>query len=403
VPVQEKIDANGAGKNGQAPPRVGEQRQLPEADFMRSLFEDMPALGWSARADGSIDHYNRRWHEFARAAPTEMQDWAVTSVHDVQSLPAVVEQWKHALSTGDPFEATLQLRRHDGVSRWFLLRANPMRGADGRVLRWIGVCVDIDERKRAEEAAARSVLGSEDAARQRLEDAVSVHEDLLATVSHDLRNPLSTVLMAANQVELLADQGALDPSAKKPARIIAKAVEQMTRLVSDLLDLSKLKAGQPLPLHLERHDAVELIHESLEQFEAVAKMHRLDLTTTAAAPIHVLCDRDRIQQVLSNLLGNAMKFTGGGGELSVHAQAAAGEVIFSVKDTGIGISDERITHIFDAYWQFDSQQKRGAGLGLSISKAIVVAHGGRIWVDSAVGAGSIFHFALPDLDHSTAS
>jgi PAS domain S-box-containing protein len=366
-----------------------------ERALARRLFDEMPQLGWTARADGFIDYYNRGWYEYTGTKAEETMGWGWESVHDPALLPAVLAQWKHCVQTGEPFEAILQLRRHDGAFRWFLTRANPMRDAGGRIVRWVGVNTDIDDQRRAEEAAAAASHHSEAVGRQRLEDTVRVREDVLAMVSHDLRNPLNIVFMAAKQIELFVDDSESGLRSKRPVRLILKAAERMACLVSDLLDLSKLEAGRPIPLELETHDLVKLVREVAELFEPVARARELTLCLNVPSAIHVSCDGDRVHQVLSNLLGNAMKFTREGGSIIVGARIADGEVVISVSDTGTGIPAAQIPHLFAPYWQADPLRKGGAGLGLSIAKAIIDAHHARIWVDSIPGAGSTFHFTLP--------
>jgi signal transduction histidine kinase len=236
---------------------------------------------------------------------------------------------------------------------------------------------------------------SKDGLRRRMEDAVRAREDLLAIVSHELRNPLSIVLMGARQIDQLAEDNDSGARTRRAARSIVKAVDRMSRLVGDLLDLAQLEAGKPLPLESETYDVTELAQQAAELLEPLASARRLRLITDVLGPMYALCDADRIQQVLANLIVNAIKFTREGGEICVRVRSMPGTVVVSVSDTGVGIPAAQIPHLFDAYWQVDSQRKRGAGLGLSIAKAIVVAHGGRIWVESTEGRGSTFFVTLP--------
>jgi PAS domain S-box-containing protein len=248
----------------------------------------------------------------------------------------------------------------------------------------------------AEDFAHRAAMAIENAqALTDLEAAVQAREDLLAIVSHDLRNPLSTVLMGAKHIERLADDSESGARTKKAASTIVGAVDRMSRLVGDLLDLAKLEAGQPLSIDLERHDVSELVRKAADFHEPLASSRQLALGTDLAAPAYAMCDGDRIQQVLANLIGNAIKFTPPRGTIRVGATAGEGEVVVSVVDTGTGIAGDQVPHIFEPYWKADAHRKRGAGLGLSIVKAIVDAHGGRIWVETAKGRGSTFYFTLP--------
>ena len=226
-------------------------------------------------------------------------------------------------------------------------------------------------------------------------------ENLLAMVSHDLRNPLSTILMAATQIQTMGEESEIGRRVAKPTRLILRAVDRMTRLVSDLLDLSQLEAGQPMPLYLTMVDVAALVRDAVGLLKPVAEAKRLDLSATAVAACHARCDGERVQQVLSNLVGNAMKFTREGGAISVQSLVVDGNVVVSVRDTGTGIAEPALLHIFDRYWQADPQRKGGTGIGLSIAWGIVEAHGGRIWVESALGSGSTFYFTLPASELST--
>ena len=239
--------------------------------------------------------------------------------------------------------------------------------------------------------------------RDRAERAVRAREDLLAIVSHDLRNPLGVVLLAAKQVERHADASAAGQRVRSAAESILAAAHRMTRLVGDLLDLAKLEAGQTLPLDGEIADVGEVTRRATELLEPLARTRHLTLDARVSGQTAALCDRGRVEQVLSNLIGNAMKFTREGGAIHVEARRAGSDVLVSVSDTGIGIPHDEGSHVFEPYWQAGPQKKLGVGLGLSISKAIVDAHGGRIWVESEVGRGSTFYFTLPATDAAAAN
>jgi len=231
--------------------------------------------------------------------------------------------------------------------------------------------------------------------RRSLQAAVRAREDQMTILSHDLRNPLTTVLLSAKQLERQADATSSGARVQRAARAIIRAVDRMTRLVSDLLDLAKVEAGATIAVDVAPRDLADLIEQATDLQEALAASQRIQLIAEVTRPTYAMCDAERVQQILANLIGNAIKFTPSGGAIYVRARTSDGEVTVSVSDTGTGIPSEQIPHLFEPYWQADEQRKRGAGLGLSIAKAIVVAHGGRIWVESAPGAGSSFKFTLP--------
>jgi signal transduction histidine kinase len=171
----------------------------------------------------------------------------------------------------------------------------------------------------------------------------------------------------------------------------------MTRLISDLLDVTRLEAGS-LVLQCQPEPADGLLREALELHHTVASERHLTLELDAPSSFpRVVCDRERILQVLGNLLGNALKFTPGGGRITLRCAQEGATARFTVSDTGPGIPPEQARHVFDRFWQAERRGKAGSGigLGLSIVKGLVEAHGGRTWVESTVGQGTAFHFDLP--------
>ncbi len=237
------------------------------------------------------------------------------------------------------------------------------------------------------------LLEAERRARERAESEARMREELMAIVSHDLRNPLNAITMSASLLtrSLPADVPA---PCHKYVQTILRSVDQMTRLIADLLDLSAIDRNA-LKLDRRPHAVATLIRESVELFQAVAASRGLLLNAAeVAADLRVSCDRERLQQVLSNLLGNALKFTPPGGQIRVGAKVADDDVRFTVSDTGPGIAGDQLEHLFDRYWQAKNDS-RGVGLGLSIARGIVDAHSGRIWVETELGRGTDFHFTIP--------
>lgn len=246
----------------------------------------------------------------------------------------------------------------------------------------------------AEELASRVALAVDNATFYReAQRAADVRDRLLAIVSHDLRNPLSAIKMSA---ETLVRPMAPHESAarvSRSSRVILHAVEHMERLIRDLLDLAGLQAGQ-LRIACEAREVGDILRETLELLTAVAQERDVSLIANVDSPLLAWCDRERIVQVLSNLIGNATKFSAEGGTVTVEARPLGTDVVLSVADTGPGIAPENLPHIFDQFWQAE-RRVDGLGLGLSIAKALVEAHGGRLWVESTVGHGTTFFFTLP--------
>jgi signal transduction histidine kinase len=224
---------------------------------------------------------------------------------------------------------------------------------------------------------------------------IRAREDLLSIVSHDLRNPLSVIVLTATQIARSAAARKAGSRMRRRTDGIRRAAAQMARLVDDLDDLSKIEAGKLLFVAKELRDARQLVRQSVETFRPLARARKLTLKMELGRDrCRLFCDGDRIQQILSNLIGNAVKYTREGGKITVRARRSGSEIIFSVGDTGTGIPADQLAHVFEPYWQA-RPTRNGLGLGLSVAKAIVDAHGGRIRVESTVGRGSTFSFALP--------
>jgi PAS domain S-box-containing protein len=231
---------------------------------------------------------------------------------------------------------------------------------------------------------------------QSAQRATSVRDEVLGIVAHDLRSPLSSIAMWLQVVERLVQRqggGELKAKSKEPLEMISSACQRMNRLIQDLLDVARMEAGR-LTLSPSWQTPASLLREAVDSAHAQATQLQLHLESPEALP-PVLADRDRLLQVFSNLLGNALKFTPPGGEIWVGARLEGEQVRFHVRDSGPGIPPESLAHIFDRFWQANRTDRRGAGLGLSIVKGIVEAHGGKLQVESEPGRGSTFSFTVP--------
>ncbi len=253
----------------------------------------------------------------------------------------------------------------------------------------------------AEDLARRAATAIENA---RLytdaQNAIQVREHVLAIVSHDLRNQLGVVSMGATLLSRKAS--ALDGAdVQKPIETILRTATSMQHLLGDLLDMASIQAGR-LSLERQPTEIKPILLESYERHEPMARAKGLRLGADVAVDgITVSCDRDRILQVLANLLGNALKFCAAGDTVTLEAEAREADVLTAVTDTGPGIPPDELLSIFEPYRTIRRQGKAGTGLGLYITKGIVERHGGRIWVESKVGAGTTFFFTLPRTDAST--
>lgn len=249
-----------------------------------------------------------------------------------------------------------------------------------------------DELQLAKELARRAALAIDSAIHYtRAQSAIRTREEILAIVSHDLRNLLSQTLLGASSLaETAADQETLETIG-----IVRRSAERMNRLVGDLLDFANVAAGR-LAIEPRPTRAMVLVREALALLAPAAADSSHELRADVRNDeLDAVCDPGRILQVLSNLIGNAIKFSPPESGIAVRVESKPGEILFSVADSGRGIAEDQQRHVFDRYWRANTASTPGSGLGLAISKGIVEAHGGRIWVESEVGVGSTFFFTLP--------
>ncbi|HLT29883.1 MAG TPA: ATP-binding protein [Myxococcaceae bacterium] len=254
----------------------------------------------------------------------------------------------------------------------------------------------------AEELVSKSALTIDNARLyEEAREATDARDELLAIVSHDLRNPLSAIALGARRIEMLEStrgDEAADPKVHAAASRIRRAATRMERLLNDLVDLERIKSRR---LHLEPHPiaAGELVKETVELLAPLAAERKITLSMESklTRSVQVRGDAERLMQVFWNLVGNAIKFTPAEGTIVVRVEEQGERVRFSVTDTGPGLSEETIERVFEAHWQGSGEEARqGLGLGLAISRGIVEAHGGRIWAERPEGGGGRFIFELPE-------
>jgi PAS domain S-box-containing protein len=230
------------------------------------------------------------------------------------------------------------------------------------------------------------------------QSATRSRDEMLGIVAHDPRSPVNTLSLSASvMLRRMKKQGA-DADQLHGVEVILQSTRRMNRLIEDLLDVVRMEAGR-LSIQRSRWPVAQLVRDAAEAHQAQCTEAHVELKVELPEGLPVLnVDADRIQQVFTNLLGNALKFTPAGGAVTLAAALQEGSVVFHVSDSGPGMPPEHLAHVFDRFWQARSTDRRGAGLGLAIAKGIIEAHGGRIWARSKPGEGSTFSFALPPAD-----
>jgi len=355
-------------------------------DRLRLVIDTIPAYAWSARPDGSVDFINKRVLEYTGRSMEEILSWNWGSVVHPDDLARYVDDWRAALATGQSMESEVRLGRADGNYRWWLTRNVPLRDEGGNIVKWYGSAIDIEERKRAEEALREA---QSDLARV---SRVTTMGELTASLAHEVNQPIAAAVTSANSCLhwLAGDVPNLDKARAAAERIVndgTRAAEIISRI--RLL----FQKGSP---QQELVDVNEIIEEMIVLLRSEATRYSMSVRTELAADLPpVTGDRVQLQQVMMNLMVNgidAMKAVDGTRELVIKSQRAENErVLVSVSDTGVGLPQQHADQIFNAFF---TTKPRGTGMGLRICRSIVESHGGRLWAASNSPRGASFHFAL---------
>ena len=349
----------------------------------RTLIDAMPQCVWAFTPDGEIAYANECWRRYAGLRRGETNLEVVRRYIHPEDAPVGGRIWRRAFERVEPFEVQFRLRRvSDGEWRWHLARGVPDRDENGKVLGWVVTATDIDDQKRVEETLQQAEIA--------LRKAGEAKDVFLAAASHELRTPLTV----AKAQTALALRRLGETDARKPLATIDRQIARLVRLVEDLLDVGRLQTEQ-LSLDCERFDMVELLSETAERMQLLSDAHPIELDVPEQLFLHG--DRGRLEQVVTNLLGNAIRYSPRGGAIEVSAEEEGDSIHVQVRDHGVGVPPERQAEIFERFGLAHGGSYGGLGLGLTIAHGIVERHGGRLWVESAgvPGEGSIFHVRLP--------
>ena len=341
------------------------QAEAAELRF-RSLADAIPQIVWSIDERGEHDYLSPRWNEYTGQGLEESMAARWLKALHPEDHAECFQRWVEAAEKRIPWQVEYRIRRADGVYRWHLGRSVPILEG-GRVVKWYGTATDINDQKRA----------------------IRTRDDILATVSHDLRNPLGNILLSAD----LLDE--VKPEDASLVESIRRAANQMSTLIRDLLDITALEGGE-LSINRRPIQIGAFVAEAVSQQYALAKQKSVSLRLEPGADdVVALCDRDRILQVFANLLGNALKFTPASGKITVSRAVVGDEIQITVADSGPGIPVEQRALVFDRFWRDKESANAGSGLGLAICKGIIEQHGGRLWIEGCADGGAAFVFTLP--------
>ncbi|MBI1248826.1 response regulator [bacterium] len=365
-----------------------------QAEFFH-LADAIPQMAWMTRPDGYFDWFNQRWLEYTGSSMEECTGSGWTKFIEPHDLPRIKSLWEQSVATGERLDVVTRIRGADGTVKPFLTRALPLRGDDGQIIRWFGTNTDISEQQAIQEEL-RSVAAQ-------LSDADRKKDEFLATLAHELRNPLAPIRMGLELLKLAGD----DPETLNETRItMERQTQQLITLVDDLLDVSRVTRGKlnlrKADVHLS--DVIESAVESSRPLIDEAN-HTLEIVGNDV-DVTLYADPNRLAQVISNLLNNSAKYTPDGGKITLLIEQPDSEhIAIKVRDTGIGIPADMIDTIFTIFTQVDrsmEQRYSGLGIGLTLVKSLVEMHGGTVTVTSdGEGKGSEFQVLLPidEKDH----
>jgi PAS domain S-box-containing protein len=338
-----------------------------EAQF-RFMAESMPQQVWTADAAGALDYVNERTQDyFGKDAASVIGAGWQGFIHP-DDLPECLKNWLTALKTETLYQVEFRLRRADGQYRWHLARALPFKIND-TVVKWLGTNTDIEDRKKLEQQK----------------------DEFISIASHELKTPLTSLKAYLQLMERSAANIGV------PNKFVLNSIQQLKRLeklVGDLLDVSKISAGK-ISYTITSFDIAEMIKEVVESVQLSNSKHTLQIESNPSVEFEG--DRYRLEQVLTNFLTNAIKYSPDGDKVLVRSVIKDNDIIVSVQDFGIGIEKGNIDKLFERFYRVDNTAMKydGLGLGLYVSAEILTGHKGNFWIESELGKGSTFYFRLP--------
>ena len=361
---------------------------------LKLITEVIPQQVWTALPNGKIDYINQRWQEYTGCSLTEIEQKGWSALIHPEDLPLIEEKWAKAIASGHNYHIKVRLKGKDDVYRWFLARARPLRDDTGNIIKWYGTNTAIHRLKELE-----------DKLRQQAEDltkANQLKDEFLAAVSHELRTPLNPILGWSQ----LLSSGRLDEEKTATAiTTIERNAKLQSQLIDDLLDVSQILRGKlnlnQIPLNLE-----SVIRVAIATVELAAEAKKIQIEAEFEPNIgQVLGDIARLQQIVWNLITNAIKFTPEDGRITVKLTKVGRLALIQVRDTGEGIESNFLPYVFDRFRQAEGGSTRkfgGLGLGLAIVRHLTELHGGTVAVKSQGKAkGAEFSISLPLLNGST--
>jgi len=362
--------------------RLAERRVRESEERYRALVDATAAIVWRTDADGVVREQQESWTSYTGQSAQEQLEMGWLAAIHPDDRPRIVEEWLSAAPVADSFHSEGRVwHAPTGAYRRFEVRGVALRDGDGRLREWVGMYMDVEDRKRAEDA---------------LRDADRRKDEFLATLAHELRNPLSPIL---NSLSILAMARGDAAVADRAMGVMERQLGHMVRLVDDLLDASRISRGK-IELRLEDVELASVLRHAVESVRNQLDARRQELLVQLPPqPVHVRADPVRLAQVLVNLLANASKFSEAGAQIELIATTEGDHAVVDVRDQGVGIAPEHADTVFEMFTQLDQSLERtqtGLGIGLPLARRLTEMHGGRLELHSeGPGTGSTFTVRLP--------
>ena len=339
----------------------------------RSLSQTLPQLIWVTDAEGNLEFLSSRWKEYSGIEPRAKNEWKkIVHPEDYEQVNAY---WESSLSKEKVYQTEVRLKNKKGEFKWHSAAAVPVYDNQKNILKWVGACTDIHGQKIKEEKK----------------------DEFLNIASHEMKTPLTTAKAYIQMLEHSLDE-------KEEAQLFVKkasqSIDRLNDLINELLDVSKIQFGK-LNYTVTTFDFNAMVDTTVESMQLTAPT--CSIIKSGKVESEVTGDRDRLQQVIINLLSNAMKYSPNSAEVFIDISQKKERVSVSVRDTGIGIGKESLRKIFEKYHRIEEHAVKfqGMGIGLFISYEIVKRHHGKMWVESEIGKGTIFHFSVPIITKTT--
>ncbi len=337
---------------------------------LQNIMDTIPQIAWTSIPGGEANFYNRRWFEYTGLNYEQSKDSGWKSVVHPDDLEYNLDQYRTISEKGIGGEFEIRERNKEGLYRWHLVRVRPIKDKNGTVLLWVGTATDIQEIKQLQQQK----------------------DDFISIASHELKTPVTTLKASLQVMDMMKS----NPKPDKFADMIGRANKSMNRvtsLIDDLLNVSKFSQGQFI-LNKEVFILSKVVNDCRNHIRAIGPYN---IKVTGDMELKVNADPERIEQVLTNLINNAIKYAPKSEEIKVHIERKDNRAKVSVIDQGPGIAPEKVDRLFDRYFRAENTDyhSSGLGIGLYICSEIIKKHQGEIGVNTELGKGSTFWFTLP--------